>query len=662
MRETTVGDLMDFWPGEENPHMNYSELKVKFSDDPRSYTLERLNNFRRKFCCKLRLSEFIFGLILLEAGESFYATWLVPSIVAPELRKAIEEIDESFYQEEHVLMISLDIELLYQSVTVVKVGIKMLWCCYLQCDVSNILLQRVEEDLVIPEAKKQRLDIAEEPRSFRDHGQDDQLYGQLLHPLFPVSSSSIADHEQQEDQEFSRMEMGEIKALMNEKDMEILMLKSKLESNSEIMLEFSASISKNISCLETILQGSTDLKEANSELQEMKTKLHSAKLQFEISASNIRETRESRFELERENVYIDNITAKPTILEQLEKQQRAKEWVLETSSILPSVLPSDSGLATSIVNISEGSEPPEDFEQQFLQELAMKREELVKKEEAQKKLFEDLAMKQGELKRKEEEIERLRMVLEVANSDKSKVYTERLGEAERSISELADMLRMKNEEVNQLHYELQHFHAHMEKLQAAKPFDEREFYRMDKNPHGICVIINNHEFYHPTDPDQAHLNRGGAEVDQKNLKVTFEYLRYKVEIYENCTHNQMTELMMTMAQRDHSNYDSFICCILTHGEENVVYGADSIPVSLRDMTGVMKMCSTLINKPKLFFIQADRGDLEDKGHKLDDDGQLIKEDMIQHDSSSGQPPSKHSIPQEADFFFGYATPLGNAAY
>ena len=127
MRETTVGDLMDFWPGEENPHMNYSELKVKFSDDLRSYTLERLNNFRRKFCCKLRLSEFIFGLILLEAGESFYATWLVPSIVAPELRKAIEEIDESFYQEEHVLMISLDIELLYQSVIVVKVGIKIFY-------------------------------------------------------------------------------------------------------------------------------------------------------------------------------------------------------------------------------------------------------------------------------------------------------------------------------------------------------------------------------------------------------------------------------------------------------------------------------------------------------------------------------------------------------
>ena len=121
MRNTTVADLMDYWPGEQHPGMNYSELKAKFSDDPKSYTLERLNNFRRKFCCKIRLSEFIFGLILLEAGESFCVTWLVPSIVSPELRKAINEIDESFLQEEHILIISLDLEILYQSV--IKVDI-----------------------------------------------------------------------------------------------------------------------------------------------------------------------------------------------------------------------------------------------------------------------------------------------------------------------------------------------------------------------------------------------------------------------------------------------------------------------------------------------------------------------------------------------------------
>ena len=279
------------------------------------------------------------------------------------------------------------------------------------------------------------------------------------------------------------------------------------------------------------------------------------------------------------------------------------------------------------------------------------------REHEQQRVLEELAMKQGQLVRKEEEIENLRAKLEEANSDKSKVYSEKLGEAEQfkqSIRELEKMLRTKNEEVVSLSYELQHFHMQMEAMQAGRQIDEKEFYRMDKNPHGICVIINNHKFHHPTDPEKAHNDRGGAEVDQKNLQLTFQYLRYKVEVYENLTHTQMTELMLNMAQRNHAHYDSFICCILTHGEQNSVHGADSIPVSLFDLTGVMKMCTSLINKPKMFFIQACRGDLEDKGHKLEE---------VQRDSGGPKQPSiAHTIPQEADFFFGYATPLGNAAY
>ena len=119
----------------------------------------------------------------------------------------------------------------------------------------------------------------------------------------------------------------------------------------------------------------------------------------------------------------------------------------------------------------------------------------------------------------------------------------------------------------------------------------------------------------------------------------------------------MNDIMLMMAQHDHSSYDSFICCILTHGEQNSIHGADSIAVSLLDLTGVLKMCTTLINKPKMFFIQACRGNLEDIGHKVD------PEDTIQRDSGCPkQPPNTHTIPQEADFFFGYATPFGNAAY
>ena len=121
-----------------------------------------------------------------------------------------------------------------------------------------------------------------------------------------------------------------------------------------------------------------------------------------------------------------------------------------------------------------------------------------------------------------------------------------------------------------------------------------------------------------------------------------------MEIYENLTHDGMTDFILSMAQRNHANYDSFICCILTHGEQNIVHGADSIPVSLLDMIGVMKMCKTLINKPKMFFIQACRGDREDEiPHRLD-----VEKEAIQDDSRGKQLAiSSSNIAQEADFFF-----------
>ena len=139
------------------------------------------------------------------------------------------------------------------------------------------------------------------------------------------------------------------------------------------------------------------------------------------------------------------------------------------------------------------------------------------REVQQQRLLEDLAMKQGELVRKEDEIARLRIQLEMANSDKSKVYSEKLGGAEKfkqNIRELELMLRTKNEEVVGLSYELQHFHVQMETM-TASPINEEEFYRMDKNPHRICVIFNNYKFYHPTDPEKAHNNRVGQKLTRK---------------------------------------------------------------------------------------------------------------------------------------------------
>ena len=118
-RETTVGDLIEYWPGhkinEENDVLVYSRLKIKFGGDPKTYTLERLDKFRRKFCNELKLSECIsvFVLKLLESASSFYATWLIPSLIASDIAKAVTRVDNGFYLMERVVHVLLDERSLY---------------------------------------------------------------------------------------------------------------------------------------------------------------------------------------------------------------------------------------------------------------------------------------------------------------------------------------------------------------------------------------------------------------------------------------------------------------------------------------------------------------------------------------------------------------------
>ena len=116
LRETTVEDLMEYWPGHEVPHLNrmYSKLIAKFKDDPgpQTYTLEKIDKFRRRFCSYVRLSEFVCGLISFEPSKSFFVVWAIPTAIAAQLTKAISKIDKGFYQEEGVLAVAVQ---LYQS-------------------------------------------------------------------------------------------------------------------------------------------------------------------------------------------------------------------------------------------------------------------------------------------------------------------------------------------------------------------------------------------------------------------------------------------------------------------------------------------------------------------------------------------------------------------
>lgn len=115
--------------------------------------------------------------------------------------------------------------------------------------------------------------------------------------------------------------------------------------------------------------------------------------------------------------------------------------------------------------------------------------------------------------------------------------------------------------------------------------------------------------------DDAEFNRQGTEVDEKQLRQTFEWLNFKVVPIHNCTGQKMRSELKAISKMEHKNYDAFVCCILSHGYEDGVYGTDwnLLPLSeIRKMfTG--EKCKGLLEKPKIFFFQACRGSNIDIG-------------------------------------------------
>jgi hypothetical protein len=110
MRETTVGDLMPHWPGIKVSSDEFFELWMKIEENPETYTLQKVQEFRDKHCATIKLSAALSGIKSLIPASSFFIVLLVPKAITIEVAKTID-----FYKEEQVCMVILDNKLLYLS-------------------------------------------------------------------------------------------------------------------------------------------------------------------------------------------------------------------------------------------------------------------------------------------------------------------------------------------------------------------------------------------------------------------------------------------------------------------------------------------------------------------------------------------------------------------
>jgi caspase 7 len=163
--------------------------------------------------------------------------------------------------------------------------------------------------------------------------------------------------------------------------------------------------------------------------------------------------------------------------------------------------------------------------------------------------------------------------------------------------------------------------------------DEPE-YRMSYARRGYAVIINNKRF------DDMPL-RDGTDFDAAKLESCLKRLEFDVKLFHNQPASSMLSLLNYYARLDHSDSDCFMCVLLSHGDNDIVYGVDK-EVEIERLIEPFKFNRTLAGKPKIFMIQACRGT------KL----------MDGIDTNPFQVNYVSKIPIEADFLITYSTIAG----
>ncbi|CAH1274274.1 CASP10 [Branchiostoma lanceolatum] len=132
------------------------------------------------------------------------------------------------------------------------------------------------------------------------------------------------------------------------------------------------------------------------------------------------------------------------------------------------------------------------------------------------------------------------------------------------------------------------------------------------------------------------------------LREAFESLGFTVVTFSDLDHANMVATMKDQGKADHSNYDCFVCCIMSHGTMGKIFSSDDVGIDICELIKPVnaKKCPSLKGKPKLFFIQACQGEKSQGREGFDGEHDAKPVPFICH---------------EADFFLGLATVPGYVA-
>ncbi|XP_071447524.1 caspase-8 [Hetaerina americana] len=160
--------------------------------------------------------------------------------------------------------------------------------------------------------------------------------------------------------------------------------------------------------------------------------------------------------------------------------------------------------------------------------------------------------------------------------------------------------------------------------------ERMECYKMDPKNMGTCLIINQKNFYRERNPylrgylpNKPLEDRLGTDVDRDRLTEAFTSLGFDIKVMSNLTHTQLVEAARQTATNEvKEEHSSVVLCVLSHGQKDVVYGCNSIPVEMTELVEIFcgSKCPALIGKPKIFIFQACQGSKLQKAPFIATDG------------------------------------------
>ncbi|XP_028639435.1 caspase-14 [Grammomys surdaster] len=149
--------------------------------------------------------------------------------------------------------------------------------------------------------------------------------------------------------------------------------------------------------------------------------------------------------------------------------------------------------------------------------------------------------------------------------------------------------------------------------------------------------------------------REGSEVDMDALEDMFRYLKFESTMKRDPTAQQFLENLDEF-QQTIDNWEEPVSCafvvLMAHGEEGFLKGEDGKMVRLEDLFEALnnKNCKALRGKPKVYIIQACRGEHKDPGEELGEDSVA----MIKN--------NPQTIPTYTDTIHIYSTVEGYLSY